>query len=285
MKLGEMIQHLRKEKGYSQEEFAKLLKIGRSTLANYEQCKRNPNYDTIEKIAKELNVNPAYLMGWDDSKNKNKIYNSLSITSSDKWALYLSGIYQTYIENEDLCYKWQRRTLRKLKNQLQELEEMQFEFNIPFHDYGEEMEMYKDGLQEYVRYVEHLIYDLEDMFRTLDNMYYEDYNNNSMHEIETTGQKRKLFLNYFTIFRDEKEMHKAYYSSLTDEEIEIEFNKLIERLQHENDKFKVAIEQSKQIINDEEIEDIEPKNKINFLKMFNEQMEMSNQNKDKDDKK
>lgn len=68
MKLGERIQHLRKEQGLSQEQFAKKLNIGRSTLANYEQCKRDPSYETIELIAKELNVSPAYLMDWEDYK-------------------------------------------------------------------------------------------------------------------------------------------------------------------------------------------------------------------------
>lgn len=66
MKLGEKIQYLRKEKNYSQEEFAKILKIGRSTLANYEQCKREPKYDMIELIAEKLETTPAYLMSWDE---------------------------------------------------------------------------------------------------------------------------------------------------------------------------------------------------------------------------
>lgn len=67
MKLGEKIQKLRKEKGYSQEEFAKHIGIGRSTLANYEQCKREPNYSMVELIANALNTTPSYLMGWDDN--------------------------------------------------------------------------------------------------------------------------------------------------------------------------------------------------------------------------
>lgn len=65
MKPGAMIKKLRKEKGYSQEEFAKILGIGRSTLANYEQCKREPSYEIIETIAKKLNVNPSHILGWD----------------------------------------------------------------------------------------------------------------------------------------------------------------------------------------------------------------------------
>lgn len=66
MKLGERIQYLRKNAGFSQQEFADILGIGRSTLANYEQCKRDPDYETIELIANKLKVSPAYLLGWLD---------------------------------------------------------------------------------------------------------------------------------------------------------------------------------------------------------------------------
>lgn len=70
MKLGEKIQKLRKEKGYSQEEFAKHIGIGRSTLANYEQGIRKPSYVMLELIAKALNTTPSYLMGWDDDSKE-----------------------------------------------------------------------------------------------------------------------------------------------------------------------------------------------------------------------
>lgn len=74
MKIGERIQRLRKEQGLSQEQFAKKLNIGRSTLVNYEQCKRDPSYETIELIAKELSVSPSYLIGRDCSKKVNTPY-------------------------------------------------------------------------------------------------------------------------------------------------------------------------------------------------------------------
>lgn len=275
MKLGEMIQYLRKAKGYSQEEFAKILKIGRSTLANYEQCKRNPSYDTIEKIAKELDVNPAHLMGWEESANKNKIHNYISINPFDKKILYLSGIYQTYKKNEDICYKWYKKMSRTLKSQLQELEEMKFEFAIPFHDYNEEMDEYKDSFQEHIGYIESLIWDLEELFNTLDDMLYEDYDGNFI--CDSIEKKRKILLDSRPVFRDEQTIFNCYYLSLSDKEIEEEFNKLAEKLQHENNKFKKVIEETKQSANSKDV-DIESKHKIDFLKMLEE-----TNNKDKED--
>lgn len=64
MKLGERMQNARQVRGYSQYDFAKLLGIGRSTLANYEQGVREPSLEMIEKIASALCVSPAWLVGW-----------------------------------------------------------------------------------------------------------------------------------------------------------------------------------------------------------------------------
>lgn len=46
MLLGKNIQKLRNQYGFSQEELANVLKLNRSTLANYEQGKREPNIET-----------------------------------------------------------------------------------------------------------------------------------------------------------------------------------------------------------------------------------------------
>ena len=46
----------RKEKGFTQEQMAKLLDITRATYANYETGYRNPNIETVIKIKKILNI-------------------------------------------------------------------------------------------------------------------------------------------------------------------------------------------------------------------------------------
>lgn len=47
---------LRNEKGFTQEQMARLLKMKRATYANYETGYRNPNLNTIIEIKKILGV-------------------------------------------------------------------------------------------------------------------------------------------------------------------------------------------------------------------------------------
>lgn len=63
--LGDKIKEIRKHKKVSQKEFAKILGIPASTLANYENNHREPNADMIIKISKSLGVSPTDLFDWD----------------------------------------------------------------------------------------------------------------------------------------------------------------------------------------------------------------------------
>lgn len=67
--IAKRIKSLRTEKGLSQQELADELGIGRSTLANYEQAKREPNFETLENIADFFNVDMNYLTGFSDIYN------------------------------------------------------------------------------------------------------------------------------------------------------------------------------------------------------------------------
>ena len=49
--INNILKHMRKQKGLSQEQLAKLLNIGRTTLAGYEQNYRDPKFEMIEAIA------------------------------------------------------------------------------------------------------------------------------------------------------------------------------------------------------------------------------------------
>lgn len=55
------LKQLRQELGLNQEEFAKELKIGRSTIANYEAGTRAPVSSVISLICKNWNVNETWL--------------------------------------------------------------------------------------------------------------------------------------------------------------------------------------------------------------------------------
>jgi HTH-type transcriptional regulator, competence development regulator len=61
--LGETIAKLRKEKGLSQYELADRLGFSRGKLSNYEQGSRQPDYDTLKKIADYFDVSIDHLLG------------------------------------------------------------------------------------------------------------------------------------------------------------------------------------------------------------------------------
>lgn len=63
MTVGERIADLRKHRGLSQYQLAKLLNIATSTLGMYETGKRKPNVEMLEQIAEFFNVSTDYLLG------------------------------------------------------------------------------------------------------------------------------------------------------------------------------------------------------------------------------
>lgn len=60
---GERLAKLRKEKGLTQEELAKALNITRSALSLYEIGKRDPDTETLKKMAEYFGVSIDYLLG------------------------------------------------------------------------------------------------------------------------------------------------------------------------------------------------------------------------------
>ncbi len=67
MEIGKMISKLRKEKGLNQRDFAKFLGVSNGAIGMWETGKRQPDLDTIEKIASFFNVTVDYLLGRQDS--------------------------------------------------------------------------------------------------------------------------------------------------------------------------------------------------------------------------
>lgn len=70
--LGERLTKLRKNKGLTQEACAKKLGIPRSTYSNYEGGKREPDIETIRKIAVFFEVSTDYLLGYTNDPNPKK---------------------------------------------------------------------------------------------------------------------------------------------------------------------------------------------------------------------
>ncbi|MGB9662182.1 MAG: helix-turn-helix domain-containing protein [Moorellaceae bacterium] len=60
---GERLAALRREKGLSQAELARMLNMGQSTIAMYEKNKRRPDPETLERLADFFQVSVDYLLG------------------------------------------------------------------------------------------------------------------------------------------------------------------------------------------------------------------------------
>ena len=65
---GKRLKNLRKDRGLTQNELAKALKVSRSSIEMYEHGKREPDFETQEAIADFFNVNLDYLRGRSDRK-------------------------------------------------------------------------------------------------------------------------------------------------------------------------------------------------------------------------
>lgn len=66
------LKKIRLEKGYSQKDFAEKLGVAKSTYCMYENGYREPNVDTIKKIADLLDVSADDLLGIYDSPTVSK---------------------------------------------------------------------------------------------------------------------------------------------------------------------------------------------------------------------
>ena len=63
MTIGDKIRLLRKEKGLTQQELAKCMKMSDGNLSKYELGRLEPSTDTIKMLADFFNVSTDYLLG------------------------------------------------------------------------------------------------------------------------------------------------------------------------------------------------------------------------------
>ncbi|WP_127487614.1 helix-turn-helix domain-containing protein [Paenibacillus ehimensis] len=61
--IGNRIAALREKQGLTQEELSLKLDISRASLSHYEKNRREPDYDTLVKIANHFKVSIDYLLG------------------------------------------------------------------------------------------------------------------------------------------------------------------------------------------------------------------------------
>ena len=67
------IRQCRLKRGMTQRKLAKKLFITPQTLLTYEKGKSNLLVDRVEDLAKALDVNPSYLVGWSDDPTPKEV--------------------------------------------------------------------------------------------------------------------------------------------------------------------------------------------------------------------
>ena len=68
---GKRLRDCRKEKGFSQNEVAKLLNTNHSVIGKYERDDVNPSIDAVKRLAELLDTTVAYLVG---ETNTNELF-------------------------------------------------------------------------------------------------------------------------------------------------------------------------------------------------------------------
>ena len=77
---GERLREIRRERGLSQSEFARILGTSKQILSRYELEQRTPKIDQVKKYAEKLKVSVDYLLGDTESEAD---YNALMTSDSD----------------------------------------------------------------------------------------------------------------------------------------------------------------------------------------------------------
>ena len=97
MKFPERLRTLRKEKGLYQKDIAKDLGVTTSAIGFYEQGKRKPDHDTLERLATYYNVSVDFLLGRTNERfSADKIKSALSDDQE------LADFWDKLKEREDL---------------------------------------------------------------------------------------------------------------------------------------------------------------------------------------
>lgn len=80
--IGKMITLCRKQRGYTQDDLAKMLNCTKQAISHYETNRRRPDYETLEAIADILNVPMAFFLSDLEKKEElEKIYTTYTDTS------------------------------------------------------------------------------------------------------------------------------------------------------------------------------------------------------------
>jgi len=110
MNFGKLLRQLRKEKGLTQAELARLISIGESTVSFYESGKRQPDYETLIRLANIFRVSVDQLLG--RQKDNIEIYSNHDNNQSISYTAETSTTYLTHLKEPTLT-KQDREELKR----------------------------------------------------------------------------------------------------------------------------------------------------------------------------
>jgi len=99
---GKRLRQIRKERGMTQDEFAKILGTSKQILSRYEREDRSPRIEVVRKYAEKLSVSADYLLGDEEAeaistmfwtrKKKKKPFYKIFIDVTEERGLNIPGI-------------------------------------------------------------------------------------------------------------------------------------------------------------------------------------------------
>ncbi len=102
---GNILRELRKEKNITQRELASMLKLSESTIGMYERNERQPDYDTLNRIANYFKVTTDFLLG---RKSKSVEHAPKDIFDDPELGLWFKDIKDSTPEKrEELKQFWE----------------------------------------------------------------------------------------------------------------------------------------------------------------------------------
>ena len=105
MMIGDILRELIEERDMTQKELAERLSIGVSTLSNYFQNNRQPDYETLRRLAEFFDVTTDYLLDHSVDKthghNEEELLRIFRALTKDQQELYLKQgkLLMTYFSN------------------------------------------------------------------------------------------------------------------------------------------------------------------------------------------
>jgi transcriptional regulator with XRE-family HTH domain len=108
MKFGQRLRKLRDKKGITQKELSKILNLSESAIGMYERGEREPNFETINKLADYFEVEVDYLLGRTDDPTppgeKSKPYYALTKKDERDIAKDLERMMSDLESNESMAF-------------------------------------------------------------------------------------------------------------------------------------------------------------------------------------